>query len=64
MAPEARDKMLRMIVPCQIRVTGIDGTWKLGQNKDEAVRLAAADQMAAHGFGTDPAVMAVLMRGV
>ncbi|HBB81742.1 MAG TPA: negative transcriptional regulator, partial [Sulfitobacter sp.] len=38
--------------------------WKLGQNKDEAVRLAAADQMAAHGFGTDPAVMAALMRGV
>ena len=64
MTPEARDKMLRMIVPCQIRVTGIDGTWKLGQNKDEAVRLAAADQMAAHGFGTDPAVMAALMRGV
>ena len=64
MTPEARDKMLRMIVPCRLRVTGIDGTWKLGQNKDAAVRLAAAEQMAAHGFGTDPAVMAALMRGV
>ncbi len=64
MSPEARDKMLRMIVPCQIRVNGIDGTWKLGQNKADAVRLAAADQMAAHGFGTDPALMADLMRGV
>ena len=64
MTPEARDKMLRMIVPCQFRVTGVDGTWKLGQNKDGAVRLAAAEQMAAHGFGTDPAVMAALMRGV
>ncbi|NUH67060.1 FMN-binding negative transcriptional regulator [Sulfitobacter sp. S0837] len=64
MSPEARDKMLRMIVPCQIRVTGIDGTWKLGQNKADAVRLAAADQMSAHGFGTDPALMADLMRGV
>ncbi|MEX3314030.1 FMN-binding negative transcriptional regulator [Sulfitobacter sp. PS-8MA] len=64
MTPEARDKMLRMILPCQIRVTGIEGTWKLGQNKEDAVRRAAAEQMAAHGFGTEPAVMAALMRGV
>ena len=34
------------------------------ERQDAAVRLAAADQMAAHGFGTDPAVMAALMRGV
>lgn len=64
MTPEARDRMLRMIVPCRIRLTGVEGTWKLGQNKDEAVRLAAADQMAAHGFGTEPKIIAALMRGV
>jgi len=64
MTPEARDRMLRMVVPCRIEITGVDGTWKLGQNKDKAVRATAADQMAAHGFGTEPAVMAALMRGV
>ena len=56
--------MLGMIGACQMRVTGIGGTWELGQNKEDAVGLAAADQMAAHGFGTEPAVMAALMRGV
>tara|TARA_R110002049_G_scaffold117332_2_gene270527 strand:+ start:109641 stop:110255 length:615 start_codon:yes stop_codon:yes gene_type:complete len=64
MTPQARDKMLRMIVPCRMQITGVDGTWKLGQNKADAVRLAAADNMQAYGFGTEPGVLAALMRGV
>lgn len=62
MTAEARDKLLRMILPFRLRITEIDGTWKLSQNKDEAVRLSAADEMAMHGFGSDPAALARLMR--
>ena len=64
MTPEARDRMLRMIVPCRLRIERTDGTWKLGQNKAPEVRAAAADQMARHGFGTEPGTLAALMRAV
>ena len=63
MTPEVREKMMRMIVPCAIRVDGVDGTWKLGQNKPDAVRVAAAEQAAAYGFGAEADVLAALMRG-
>jgi transcriptional regulator len=42
----------------------VDGTWKLGQNKPEAVRDAAADQITAYGFGSEAEVIGALMRGV
>ncbi|MBB3994023.1 transcriptional regulator [Sulfitobacter undariae] len=62
MMPEALEKMMRMIVPLRFTVTGVDGTWKRGQNKPEEVRLAAAEQMATHGIGSETAVMAAMMR--
>lgn len=62
MAPEARDKLMRMIVPCRMQVTGIDGTWKLSQNKTDDVRLRAAGGVAAHGIGAELAALAALMR--
>lgn len=62
MTPPALDRLMRMIVPFAFRVTGIDGTWKLGQNKDDAVRLAAAGQVAAGGIGADLDALASLMR--
>ena len=62
MTPEILDKMMRMIVPCRMHVTEVDGTWKLGQNKPDAARIAAADQAAQHGFGQDVDVLAALMR--
>lgn len=56
------DKMMRMIVPCKMAVTGIDGTWKLGQNKPDAVRNAAAEQISTHGIGSEVDILATLMR--
>ncbi|MDJ0827620.1 MAG: FMN-binding negative transcriptional regulator [Rhodobacter sp.] len=62
MTPGVMDRMMRMIVPFSMQVTGIDGTWKLNQNKDDAVRLRAAEAVARHGSGTELAALADLMR--
>lgn len=40
------DRMMRMIVPFRLHVETVDGTWKLGQNKEPQVRHAAADALA------------------
>ena len=45
MNPVTMQKMMRMIVPCRMRITGVDGTWKLSQNKPDAVRLADGDAL-------------------
>lgn len=50
-APEAMDKLLRMIVPVSLTGISIDATWKLGQNKPEAARLSAAAKVATNGIG-------------
>lgn len=47
MDPEALDRMMRMIVPFRLRVTGVDGTWKLAQNKPDQVRNRAAGHVDA-----------------
>jgi transcriptional regulator len=44
-------KMQRQIVPLMMDVTQIDGTWKLSQNKPEAVRRRAADGVEHAGLG-------------
>ena len=62
MNPLTMQKMMRMIVPCRMRITGVDGTWKLSQNKPDAVRLAAADGVEAHGFGAGTGTLARQMR--
>ncbi|QUJ76057.1 FMN-binding negative transcriptional regulator [Sulfitobacter albidus] len=62
MTPEVLERMMRQIVPIRFDVTGIDGTWKLGQNKPDDVRARAADEMAANGFGTEVAALARAMR--
>ena len=62
MTPEILEKMMRMIVPCRIEISAVDGTWKLGQNKPETVRIAAADHMAGYGFGSETDVLAAQMR--
>lgn len=64
MPPEALARLMRMIVPCRLRVAAVDGTWKLAQNKPETARLGAADHVAAFGMGSEIAVLAALMRGV
>ncbi|SPF79128.1 Protease synthase and sporulation protein PAI 2 [Aliiroseovarius pelagivivens] len=60
MTPEVIAKMERMIVPMRLEVETIDGTWKLGQNKDDPMREAAAAQMHT-GFGQELAEIAKLM---
>ena len=42
--------------------TSMDGTWKLNQNKDDPVRLAAADWIET-GVGSELAALADMMRG-
>lgn len=64
MTSEVLSKMMRQIVPCRMRVDRIEGTWKLNQNKPDAVRLRAADHVDAYGIGSDVRVLAALMRGV
>lgn len=59
--PEALDKLMRMIVPYRLEIESVDGTWKLSQNKADAVRLAAADRLE-DGFGAELALLAGTMR--
>jgi transcriptional regulator len=56
------DRMMRMILPFRLTLTGIDGTWKLNQNKPAEARLAAADALAARGGEPDTTALARLMR--
>ena len=60
MTPEVLEKMMRMIVPCRMQVDDISATWKLGQNKDEPARLAAA-QAVPEGMGTELDALSSLM---
>jgi len=62
MPADAIERMLRMIVPCRMQVTSVDGTWKLNQNKAETARLAAAGGVAASGIGAETGALAMLMR--
>lgn len=62
MTPGVLEKMMRMIVPFRFTVTGVDGTWKLGQNKPEQGRLNAANEMAMHGIGSEPDLIAAMMQ--
>ena len=52
------ERMMRAILPARLIIDDVDGTWKLSQNKPDAVRNAAADGVEAAG---DPA-LATLMR--
>ncbi|MGR3512890.1 MAG: FMN-binding negative transcriptional regulator [Paracoccaceae bacterium] len=61
MTPEVLDRMMRQILPFRLHIDEINGTWKLNQNKDDAVRLRAADQIEC-GQGMELAALARLMR--
>lgn len=62
MTPDVVDRMMRQIVPCRMTIDGLDGTWKLNQNKPDAVRLRAADAVEANGIGVDCTTLARHMR--
>lgn len=55
-------KMQRQIVPYLMDIAQIDGTWKLSQNKSDAVRLRAADGVEASGLGLHTDGIHSLMR--
>lgn len=57
MTPGVMERMMRMVVPCRLTITDVQGTWKLSQNKPEAARLGAADGVAAIPQAEDLATM-------
>ncbi|HKK36141.1 MAG TPA: FMN-binding negative transcriptional regulator [Paracoccaceae bacterium] len=61
MTPAALERLMRAIVPARLTIEGVDGTWKLGQNKDESARLGAAAGVEG-SVGADLAALAALMR--
>ncbi len=62
MTSEALERMMRMIVPCRLMISEIDGTWKLNQNKPDTARQNAADHVQSAGVGAEVAQLASLMR--
>jgi transcriptional regulator len=62
MTPEVMDKMMRQIVPIRMMVTGVDGTWKLNQNKADDVRLRAADGVQSNDLGVNTDALSTMMR--
>lgn len=62
MADGVMERMMRMIVPFRMDIETIDGTWKLNQNKDPAVRLAAAEALAQRPSEPPTQALSMLMR--
>lgn len=63
MSDDALARMMRMIVPARLTIESIEGTWKLGQNKADVARDAAAKQVNAYGIGHETAILSALMLG-
>lgn len=63
MSPDAMERMMRQILPFTFQVEGVEGTWKLNQNKPDAARLGAADAVARGTTGSQTQDLADLMRG-
>ena len=62
MSDGVMEKMMRQIVPCAFKVTDVDGTWKMNQNKPDEVRLRAANAVETHAMGADTETLAAMMR--
>ncbi|PCH45445.1 MAG: negative transcriptional regulator [Hyphomicrobiales bacterium] len=62
MEPNALERLMRQIVPFRMSVDDISGTWKLSQNKDDDVRLGAAEGVASAGIGAETDRLAQMMR--
>lgn len=63
MTPSVFERMKRQIVPVEMKIDSIDGTWKLSQNKDDDVRLRAAEAATDSSVGLGMDELAALMRG-
>ena len=60
--PDVMIKMQRQIVPCRLDITQVESTWKLGQNKTDTARHAAAEQLETSTIGSNTSHLAALMR--
>jgi len=58
---EAREKMMRMLVPAELEITSVDSTWKLGQNKPQTAITGAASALKSSDIGAETAALAALM---
>ncbi|MBV1867638.1 MAG: FMN-binding negative transcriptional regulator [Marinosulfonomonas sp.] len=61
MEPETLGRMMQFIVPFRLSIEEVQSTWKLGQNKPDDVRNAAADQVQVHGIGQEIAALSSFM---
>ncbi len=61
---EALERMSRQIVPVVMKISNIEGTWKLSQNKPAEARTGAAQGVSDAQLGVGVAEMARLMKEV
>lgn len=61
-SPDQLAALMRSIMPVELSVKSVEGTWKLNQNKDDNVRLQAASHVESDGYGQETASLARLMR--
>ena len=61
MTAETKARLIRMIRPFRLEIAQVDSTWKLGQNKPDDARQAAAGAVAG-GFGQELEALAALMQ--
>ena len=54
--------LMRAILPVELEVETVDGTWKLNQNRADGARLNAANHVESSGLGAETALLAGLMR--
>jgi transcriptional regulator len=60
MSEGVMERMMRMILPFRLHLNGVEGTWKLGQNKTDDARLAAAAALE-RSSGSSPSVLLAQM---
>lgn len=53
-------RMMRMILPLRLTITGIEGTWKLSHNKTAAARLGVVEEFSLQR-GTAAAVAQLIL---
>jgi transcriptional regulator len=64
MSEGAMERMMRMILPYRLVIEGVEGTWKLGQNKTPEQRAGAVAGLEAWEEPSPRQALAALMRGV
>lgn len=58
MSDGAMDRMMRMILPFRLQISGVESTFKLNQNKSADQRAGAARGIRAAGIGHETAALA------